>query len=160
MSDRELYLSYGLQAVDAKGRVAVPAKLRAALERNADARDLLIARDAQHGCLVGFDVNWPRILHARLDPRELAAEDSGEVVDYNVAGNAFGNLESAPFDSAGRFVLPTFFRRRAKIEKWAFFHGRGNTFNLWNPEALLADESIAEETRELVEFCMEEKGLR
>jgi MraZ protein len=57
-------------------------------------------------------------------------------------------------------VLPTFFRRRAKIEKWAFFHGRGNTFNIWNPEALLADEGIAEETRELVEFCMEEKGLR
>lgn len=160
MSDRELYLSYGLQAVDAKGRVAVPAKLRAALERNAEARDLLVARDSAHGCLVGFDVNWPRILHARLDPRELATEDSGEQVDYNVAGNAFGNLESAPFDSAGRFVLPTFFRRRAGIEKWAFFHGRGNTFNIWNPERLLADDSIAEETRELVEFCMEEKGLR
>lgn len=160
MSDRELYLSYGLQAVDAKGRVAVPAKLRAALERNAEARDLLIARDAAHGCLIGFDVNWPRVLHARLDPRELAIEDSGETVDYNVAGNAFGNLESAPFDSAGRFVLPAFFRRRAQIEKWAFFHGRGNTFTIWNPDVLLADASIAEETRELVEFCMEEKGLR
>ena len=44
MSDRELYLSYGLQAVDAKGRVAVPAKLRAALAEQLSAMLILPSR--------------------------------------------------------------------------------------------------------------------
>ena len=158
MSDRELYLSYGLQAVDAKGRVAVPAKLRAALERNAEPRDILIARHSGHACLSGFDSNWPRILHSRIDSREASRELEGGEADYNTLGTAFGDIESVPYDSAGRFVLPAFFRKRAGIEKWAFFHGRGNTFNIWNPATLLADDRIDAGTRELVEWCLEEKG--
>ncbi len=154
MADRELYLTYGLQAVDAKGRVAVPAKLRSVLERNAEARELLVARHPDHGCLAAFDLGWPRILHARIDATEAAGE-----TDYNVTGEAFGDLESVPYDSAGRFVLPAFFRRRARIDKWAFFHGRGNTFNIWDPWVLKDDAQIAAGTRELVEFCLEERGL-
>lgn len=155
MSDRELYLSYGLQAVDAKGRVAVPAKLRSVLERNAESRELLVKRHAAHTCLSAFDLNWPRILYSRT----AQGTDESTDTDYNVAGSAFGDLEAAPFDSAGRFVLPGFFRKRAKIDKWAFFHGRGDTFNIWDPWVLLADEKIAAGTRELVEYCLDEKGL-
>ena len=34
MSERELYQGYGLQAVDEKGRVAIPASLRGSVEAN------------------------------------------------------------------------------------------------------------------------------
>ncbi len=158
VAERELYLSYGLQAVDAKGRVAVPATLRAALEANSPSRSLFVGRHESHQCLSGFDAAWPAILHSRLDPRELSREDSGGVADYNLTGTAFGDLEAAAYDSAGRFVIPPFFRRIARIEKWAFFHGRGNTFNIWNPHHMLADDSIADQTRELVRWALEEKG--
>jgi len=156
VSERELYLSYGLQAVDAKGRVAVPAKLRSVLEKNADSRELLLKRHAKHVCLSAFDAAWPKLLYSR---RPQGSDEDADT-DYNVAGKAFGNLETAPFDSAGRFVLPTFYRRRAKIDKWAFFHGRGDTFNIWDPFTLIADIEIDADTRELCEFLMEEKGLQ
>ncbi len=156
MSDRELYLSYGLQAVDAKGRVAVPARLRSVLEKNAEPRELLVKRHARHACLSAFDTAWPKLLYAR-NPQ---GSDEDVATDYNVAGKAFGNLESAPFDSAGRFVLPSFYRRRAKIDKWAFFHGRGDTFNIWDPFTLIADLDIDADTRELCEYLMEDKGLQ
>ena len=69
-------------------------------------------------------------------------------------------MERAPFDASGRFVIPPFFRAKAKIGKWAFFTASGETFDVWAPEVLMANaDPENEDIREICEFLCQQKGV-
>jgi MraZ protein len=155
----ELYEGFALQSVDEKGRVAIPADLRAAVERNSDVRSIVVGRHPFDPCLSVHDLNWSIEKFNRIDkPEESPFE--GNAGGARAKRRAFGVVERAPFDASGRFVIPPFFRQKAKIGRWAFFTGSGETFDIWAPEALLAAEGPDfEEIRELCEFCMQQKKV-
>lgn len=159
LADRELFEGFALQAVDQKGRVAIPADLRAAAERNSDIRQIVVGLHAEDPCLSAHDLSWSKEKYDRLDRREQSAADRGDEVDTRAKRRAFGQVEKAPFDDSGRFVLPPFFRMKAKIGKWAFFNGSGETFDIWAPEVLLADENADPGLREICEFLCQSKGV-
>lgn len=160
MADREIFQGFALQAVDPKGRVAIPADLRVAAERNSEERQIVIAAHPQGGRLSAHDVAWSKLRYARIDRREQLAEDDGRDVDVTAKNRAFGRSERAPFDDSGRFVIPPFFKMKAGIGKWAFFSGSGDTFEIWAPERLLADESADPELKEICEFLCGQKGVK
>lgn len=161
LSARELFEGFALQAVDEKGRVAIPADLRAAAERNSDVRVIVVGRHPLDPCLSAHDLSWSQEKFTRLDDPEHSPYDRASANDPSRAKRrAFGAVERAPFDASGRFVLPPFFRAKAGIGKWAFFNGAGETFDIWAPETLMrSDEPDNEEIREVCEFLCQQKGV-
>jgi len=158
VANRDIFEGFALQAVDEKGRVAIPADLRAALERNSDVRQIVLGRHAQAPCLQAHDLSWSQEKYSRIDRREQAALDAGDAPPAAAKRSAFGQVERVPFDASGRFVLPPFFRMKAKIGKWAFFSGAGETFEIWAPEVILNDPESDPDLRELVEFLCQSRG--
>lgn len=159
MADRELFEGFALQAVDKKGRVAIPADLRAAAERNSEVRQIVVGVHPFDACLSAHDTAWSKEKYERLDRKEQLAADRGDDVDPRAKRRAFGQVEKAPYDESGRFVLPPFFRMKAKIQDWAFFAGSGETFDIWSPEVLLADETADPGLREICEYLCQTKGV-
>jgi MraZ protein len=160
VSDRQLYKGHVLNAIDAKGRVAIPASLRAAMERNAgEGRTLTLSVHSQDPCLAGYDRGWSNLLYDRLEREEIRERDAGRTFDYhNSNRRAFGVVDEVPYDSSGRFILPPFFRVKARLDDLALFVGTGNTFEIWNPRLILETLSVDEATREMAAFLLSERG--
>lgn len=159
MGERELYEGCALQAVDDKGRVAIPADLRNAAERNSDVRQIVVGTSQAGPSLTAYDIAWSKERYARLDRAEQLAADRGEEIDLQAKRRAFGRVEKVPFDASGRFVIPPFFRMKARIGKWAVFSGNGESFDIWSPEVLLTDDHADEELREMCAFFLQMKGV-
>jgi len=112
--------------VDAKGRVSVPAPLRAVIGDEADGVFLF---PSQHRpCLEGAG---PAFMEARaalidrldpLDPRRAALERL-----------YFGLASYYAFDSAGRITLPAAMREEYGVAEAAVFVGMRDRFELWSP---------------------------
>ncbi|RYD56568.1 MAG: division/cell wall cluster transcriptional repressor MraZ [Sphingomonadales bacterium] len=160
MADRELFEGFALQAVDQKGRVAIPADLRAAAERNSEARQIVISSHPFDPCLSAHDSGWSREKFERIDDPELVPGDPSQRGNARAKRRAFGLVEKAPFDESGRFVIPPFFKKKAGIEKWALFYGSGETFEIWSPEVLMKTADIDPELREVCEYLCDTKGVK
>jgi MraZ protein len=147
--------------VDEKGRVAIPADLRAAVERNSDIRSIVVGRHPFDPCLTVHDQSWSQEKFTRIDnPAQSPFDGTGDG-GARAKRRAFGAVERAPFDASGRFVLPPFFRAKAGIGKWAFFNGAGETFDVWAPEELLKTrDQDMQEIREVCEFLLQQKGVK
>jgi MraZ protein len=63
-----------------------------------------------------------------------------------------------PYDASGRFILPSFFSKKAELADLAFFFGTGNSFEIWNPRLLISTPGIDEEMKEIAQFLMGERG--
>ncbi|GAA0727263.1 division/cell wall cluster transcriptional repressor MraZ [Sphingomonas japonica] len=154
---RVLFEGFALQAVDEKGRVAIPADLRAALDANADTRQIVVTTHRADPCLSAYDTEWSKVQHAKLELEERIALEQGREVDTDTRRRLRGIVEKAPYDASGRFVLPPYFRQKAKIERLAFFAGSLDTFDIWAPEQLLALDGIDEQLRDICAFYYHRK---
>lgn len=121
--------------VDAKGRVSVPASLRAAL---AGGEGVYLFPSQHRPCLEGAG---PAFMEARaalldkldpLDPKRAALERL-----------YFGMADFFSFDAAGRITLPASLRTEYGLEDEAIFVGMRDRFEVWAPgrEAAWAEES-------------------
>ena len=154
-----LFNGSALTAVDAKGRLSVPAFIRGVIERRSDAKAVVIGMHEVSPCLNAYDRGYARILYAENERRRLAEEGNGEDVaaHHARARRTFGLTEDVPYDSSGRIILPPMMRRKGRIEDLALFVGTGGTFEIWNPR--LALESNDEDLRDLAAYRLEEKGV-
>lgn len=159
MELEHLFNGSALTAVDAKGRLSVPAFIRGVIERRSDARAVVIGAHEVDPCLRAYDRGYARILHAENERRRLNEEAAGEApaTHYARARRTFGLTEDVPYDSSGRIILPPMMRRKGRIEDLALFVGVGGTFEIWNPQ--LALNSGDEDLRALAEYRLEERGI-
>jgi MraZ protein len=160
LAQRELFEGFALQAVDLKGRVAIPADLRAAVERNSELRQIVVGRHPFDPCLSAHDVAWSKEKYDRIDRVEQLAIDAGRPIDPRAKRRAFGIVEKVPFDDSGRFVIPPFFRQKAEVANWAFFNGSGETFDIWSPQVLMRTDGVDEEIREICDYLCQAKGVK
>ena len=159
-SERDLYHGYALQAVDRKGRVAIPNRLRDALVNNAGERMLMIGDEVGLPCMVAYDRPWSKLLKARLEGDYAAARDRGEgVARASDALQNFANIDEVQFDEAGRFLLPAYVIEALGIDEHAFFAGAADVFHIWNPRVLLTADGVPEGTRRRCAFAMKDKGV-
>jgi len=146
-----------LVAVDAKGRLSVPAGIRQKIERRSDTRAIVLTRHPTEPCLTGFDTNYLRLLYVDNERRRLAEEERDPLAHYSRDRRSFGSAEEVPYDTSGRILLTAKLRRRGQLEDLALFVGVGATFELWNPQ--LALKSGDSEIREFAAEALEERGV-
>lgn len=166
MALRGIFQGYGLQGVDDKGRVAIPASLRQMVEANNPRagngemlRSLAIAPSETDTCLIAYDQAYPLELAAELNRRaaEVATPGAPTARDAFRIGN--GIVDTVAFDASGRFVLQGYPRRFARIDKLAMFLAVGPYFEIWNPQVLLEERGSDARIRGLVEYLLEERGV-
>jgi MraZ protein len=161
VAERSVFRGYALQAIDGKGRVALPAPMRTVIERQAGERLLLLSDDAKRGCLRAADQGWSDRLYDRLSTDAERALDAGREVDREeVAAATFGQFDEVPFDASGRFILPPFLRGKGKLTDLAFFWAAGDTIEIWDPRTLLADAGADPAKRERCEWLMGDRGAK
>ena len=155
----DLFNGNALSAVDAKGRLSVPAFIRQVIERRSDAKAVVIGTQEASPCLNAYDRSYAHILYRENERRRLAEESAGgDLAAHQArARRTFGLTEDVPYDSSGRIILPPMLRRKGQIEDLALFVGIGGTFEIWNPR--LAIESGDEDLREIAAYRLEERGI-
>ena len=75
MALEHLFQGSALNAVDAKGRVSIPAFLRCVIERRGDARTIVLAKHEAFPCLSAYDPAYAALKHAKLE-RLLEKEET------------------------------------------------------------------------------------
>jgi MraZ protein len=155
----DFFQGSALNAVDAKGRLSVPAFVRAVVERRSDARAIVVGAHEVAPCLTAYGRNHAQSLFNELERRRLAEEDRGGTLDehYARARRLFGMTEEVPYDTSGRIILPPMMRRKGKIEDLALFVGVGGIVEIWNPRVALAEGD--RDLKEIAAWRLEEKGL-
>ena len=165
MSSRGIYQGYALQGVDRKGRVAIPAPLRAVVEANNPrgpggdiVRTLIVAAHETEKCLIAYDQAYPLELQAALSARVAQIAEPGAAPDWNPKRINMGAVDLMPFDASGRFVLQGFPRDYAQIEDLALFLSVGDFFEIWSPAMLEASKTAPERAKELARYLLKNRG--
>jgi len=163
VAQRGRYQGHGIGLVDDKGRVAIPAPLRATLAANAPRADgkgggsIVVGAHEDSPCLIAYDPAYLDILADDLDRREAESLRDGRY-DRNIK-RAAASGEEVPFDGSGRFVMPDFPRFHAGIEEHAFFYGQLDYIEIWNPRTLLATDGLPDVMTNMVRFYMKQRGV-
>ena len=170
MEIRDFFHGHALNAVDAKGRVSIPASFRAVIDRRArraahegeplDEKLLMIGRHREGGRLQAFDATYSQTLFRQVEERvaHLSGEERLAALDAAQA-EAFGGTSEVAFDSAGRMVLSPLLRRRGEIEGLALFWGAGQTFQIWNPQRFRKRFAKDAAQLEIVDDLLAERGV-
>ena len=83
MALEHLFQGSALNAVDAKGRVSVPAFLRTVIERRGDARTIVLAKHDAFTCLSAYDPAYAALKHQKLERlAEKQETDPTAELDY------------------------------------------------------------------------------
>lgn len=160
MDERVIYKGNALQGVDAKGRVAIPHTLRAAIEQNSQVKFVNVSMHLAHNCLIGFDRAYPTYWNRKTDADEARELEAGRPFDREgMERDLFGMSDEFAFDDSGRFVLPSAYRKLAGIEGWAFFVGVNQRFEIWNPRIALETAALSAIVKASLRIHLEEKGI-
>ena len=154
MGDRELYEYFALQAVDEKGRVAIPGELRGAIERNSEGNRAIVLRRSDDGLgLMACDTEWSKELLKRADQRREKAIDEGRKPARPP------RPERVPFDPSGRFIITSFMKESAGITDWALFVGEGYEIQVYAPQVVMTAEGVDEELRQICAHLMKQRKV-
>jgi MraZ protein len=134
-----LFLSTVINKVDRKGRVSVPAAMRAALANQAF-QGIVAFRSFREPAIEGWSMELLNRLADNLDEMELFSENRD-----NLASAIFADAHQLPFDGEGRVVLPEALVSHAGIAEEAAFVGQGTTFQIWNPATFATHAAEARE---------------
>lgn len=160
MDLEHLFNGSALNAVDAKGRLSVPAFIRGVIERRSDAKAVVIGAHEVDPCLTAYDRGYGRFLQSEIERRRLIEEGQGGAPQSHFARarRTFGIVEDVPYDTSGRIILPPMMRRKGQVDDLALFIGVGETFQIWNPKLFLADKNIPDDMKDIARFRLEERG--
>jgi MraZ protein len=160
LSEREPYVGYALQAIDAKGRVAIPGDLRNQLDSNGAEKRVYVDLHEDESCLVCFDKGWINALRAQINDEQQFERGKDRAFDLALARRAaLVSAEPAAFDASGRFIVPPYLMETAGLQNLAFFAGALEYFEVWNPHTLLKSARAPDRTKRLVEWHLKQRGL-
>lgn len=113
--------------LDAKGRLVLPAKIKANLPE-ASGNQLFVMK--------GMDSNL--VLYPQLE-FEKVQEEFTSLSDYDssqrkLKRDFFRRVNQVDLDSTGRFLIPRSWIDHAQLEKNVIVLGVGSTIEIWNPE--------------------------
>ena len=127
--------------LDAKGRMAIPAKFRKHLDVCCEGR-LVITIDHSDHCLQLYPLpEWEQV------EEKLTALPSLNPQVRRLKRMLLGYATECEMDGNGRILLPAKLREFAGLDKSMVMIGQGNKFELWNEQTW----------NELMDDCLEEK---
>jgi MraZ protein len=114
--------------LDAKGRLAIPARHRDAMQAQCAGHLVLTAHP--HRCLLLYpQPAWEPI------QSKMMALSSFDKQSSSLQRLLVGHAEDVELDSAGRLLVSTVLREFAGLDKQAMLVGQGSHFELWNMDA-------------------------
>lgn len=126
--------------MDAKGRIALPARLREKLLAHSDGSLVLTHYD---GCIQGYTAaRWRKMERRFLGVSPFDRKSRAFLLAF-VAGAA----EVLP-DGAGRINVPAGLRRQAGLSKQCVLMSYLGTLEIWDPDRLAAKQAEAAQTLE------------
>ena len=142
-----MFLGRFEHTLDAKGRLAVPAKFRGEL-----APGLVVTRGIDR-CLSVYPLAAWRTLAGRVSALSISDPDARQFKRM-----VFAEALDEALDAQGRFVVGAELRRYAEIDREAIVVGMNTYIEIWNPErwerltATVEDEgaSIAQRLADLI----------
>ena len=123
-----LFLSSYENRLDTKGRISVPATFRSSLN-NENFAGVVLFRSFKHNCIEGLSMS-------RMEKMANATDKMGVFDDDldDLSALIFADARPLQFDVTGRIVIPSDLLKHANIHDTALFVGRGNSFQIWNPD--------------------------
>ena len=160
MSVEHLFQGSALNAVDAKGRLSVPAFIRQIVERRGGGSHVVLSMHPSLTCVVGYDGRYAETLWETATRQREKEENEGidALAAFDREGGLFGRAITVPYDGSGRIILPARLKKRARIDDLAMFYGGGGVFTMWNPHVAL--EAGSRHLREEAEDLLEERGIK
>ena len=115
-------------ALDAKGRLAIPGKHRAALAGSPDngERTLIVTADPSRCLLV-----YPRATWEPIQARLMALSSFNEQI-RGLQRLLVGHADEVDMDGAGRILVPPALRQYAGLDHRVVLVGQGSKFELWD----------------------------
>lgn len=114
--------------LDAKGRLAVPARHRETLMQTCNGR-VVITVDHSQRCLTLYPLDtWEAV------ERELTDLPSLNPVSQQLKRLLMGYATDCEIDGGGRILLPAALRDYAALTKQVVLIGQGNKFEIWSEE--------------------------
>ena len=134
---------YGSHAInmDAKGRIAIPARVRELLQGCCDGRVVLTAH-TENRCLHLFPENqWQEVLP------KIEALPSFNKISRRAKLLLIGHASELELDNSGRVLVPPTLREYAGLEKKLILVGQGSGLELWGEDRFTnyIDAAIDEE---------------
>jgi MraZ protein len=127
-----LFLSSYENRLDTKGRISVPAPFRASVV-NENFSGVVLYRSFTNNCIEGLSMSRMEKMAAATD--KMGVFDS-ELDDLSAM--LFADARQLAFDVTGRIIIPADLLKHAGITDRAIFVGRGNSFQIWNPDTFRA----------------------
>ena len=123
-----LFLSTFENKVDNKGRVSVPSQFRSMMYGK-DFSGIVIYQSSINKCIEGCSIERIQKLSEMIDDLDPTSKERDAF-----AAVILGGAAQLPFDSDGRVILPKNLMEFAGIKDKATFIGKGQTFEIWEPE--------------------------
>ena len=124
-----LFLSTFINKIDKKGRVSIPAPFRATLMNHSQYQGFVAFRSYKHQAIDCCSYERMIRLSESLDTLDVFSDAQDDM-----AAAVFADAQQIPFDGDGRLTLPQSLVDHAHLNDSIAFVGRGNTFQLWQPE--------------------------
>ncbi len=123
--------------MDAKGRLAMPARQREPLMSRCEGQ-IVVTIDTQTACLVIYPLpEWERI------EQEIQGLPSLKPAVRRFQRLVLGYATDLELDSNGRILLPQSLREYARLDKKLVLVGQGNKLELWAEALWLAEREQA-----------------
>lgn len=111
--------------LDAKGRMALPARLREAIGERGDA-NLVVTIDTRERCLLLYPLMEWDVIQARLESLSNMRRNARLVQRLLI-----GHATDVELDGNGRLLLPAMLREYAGLSKKLVLLGQGNKIEIW-----------------------------
>lgn len=141
-----LFLSTFHNRIDKKGRVSVPAQFRAVLSAQVLASDfqgIIAYQSPINECIEACGMSRIIKINERLEQFDPYSAERDAFVN-----TMFGESVQLSFDGEGRVMLPEHLLALADIKEQATFVGKGEVFEIWQPEAF---NEYSKRTRKLAQ---------
>ncbi len=134
--------------MDAKGRLAVPAKFRSDLSAGA-----IITRGLDRSLFIFNKSEWEKVVE-KLVALPLAQANSRAFVRLMLAG-----ASDAPLDSQGRVLVPDYLREYAGLRKQVVVAGLYNRIEIWDAKTWSGYKSKTEAASDEIAEKLGELGI-
>lgn len=123
-----IFLSTYINKIDKKGRVSVPAGYRAVLAKE-KFNGIIAYPSFVHNCVEACGMNRIEKISNSIDSMDPYSEERDAF-----AATILGESQQLSFDSDGRVTLTEALIEKANLKEQAIFVGKGQTFEIWNPD--------------------------
>lgn len=143
-----LFLSTYINKLDSKGRVSVPSSFRSILT-HPDFSGIVAYESISNKCIEACSIERLNRISNSIDELDPYSDERDAFATIILGGSV-----KLGFDSDGRIILPENLISFADLHEKACFVGKGQTFEIWNPDTFSTHyeqaKILAKEKRQLL----------